>query len=224
MKCHIAASLICADPLNLEGDLNEIKSGGADFIHFDVMDGQFVPRYGLYPEILVALKRVIQLPVDVHLMVNNPEDFIDDFSEAGADYFCFHVEATNHSFRLIQKIKSKGMRPGVAINPETPVNSIFDIIKDVQMVVVMAINPGILGQSMIPGILDKIKRIRQMSNEAGNMDLIIQIDGGVTFDTALPMIASGANMLVCGTGTIFRRHEDTISNKIKSLKEKISSV
>jgi ribulose-phosphate 3-epimerase len=224
MKRYIAASLICADPLNLEADVKEINSGGADFIHFDVMDGQFVPRYGLYPEILVGLKKVSQLPVDVHLMVNNPEDFIDEFSKAGADYFCFHIEATNHSLRLIQKIKAKGMKPGVAINPGTSINLICDIIKDVQMVVVMAINPGILGQSMIPGVLDKITRIRAMSNEAGNKDLIIQIDGGVTFDTALPMISSGANMLVCGTGTIFRRHEDTISNKIKLLKEKVLCV
>lgn len=217
-KAQIAASLICSNPLNLEQDINELIKGQADYIHFDVMDGQFVPRYGLYPEILSSLKKITEIPVDVHMMVNNPEDYIDEFKIAGATFYNFHIEATLHAHRVIKKIKDSGMLPGVALNPATPISTLEYIINDVNMVVLMAINPGIVGHKLIPSMIDKIKNLREYSYKMGNKDLLIQIDGGVTFESGKQMIDAGADILVCGTGSIYRPHENTISNKISEFR------
>jgi ribulose-phosphate 3-epimerase len=218
-KINIAASLICAKPLNLKADVKELIKGQVDFIHFDVMDGEFVPRYGLYPEILSALKKQTDIPVDVHMMVNNPEDYINDFSLAGANYYNFHIESTNHAHRIVKKIEMSGMLPGIALNPATSLSTLDYLIKDIKMVVLMAINPGIVGHKLIPEMINKIKKLRKFANDNGNTDLIIEIDGGVTFESGKTMIEAGADTLVCGTGTIFRPHEDTISNKIAAFRE-----
>jgi ribulose-phosphate 3-epimerase len=221
-NCLLAASLICADPLNMEGDIAQLYEANIDFIHFDVMDGSFVSRYGLYPEILSAIKKKYSIPVDVHMMVNNPEDYITTFQLAGADYFNFHVEATSQISRVIKKIKESGMKPGVALNPATSLNCLEWIMEDIEMVVVMAINPGIVGHPFIPSMLKKITAIRELSNRMGNRNLLIEVDGGVTPATAPDMISAGANVLVCGTGTIFRPQEDTIINKTISLRKVLS--
>jgi ribulose-phosphate 3-epimerase len=221
-KINLAASLICADPLNLEKDIKELVSGNADFIHFDVMDGSFVTRYGLYPEILTYLKKITNTPVDVHMMVDNPEDYIDLFQKAGADYYNVHVEACKHLHRVIKKTRDCGMKPGVALNPATPLSSLDWVINDIEMVVLMAINPGIVGHKLIPSLIDKIAALREYANEHGNENLLIEIDGGVTFDSAPIMIEAGADVLVCGTGTIFRPQEDSIHNKLISLQSKLS--
>lgn len=221
-KFYLAASLVCADPLNLAFDVKQLISGGADLIHFDVMDGSFVPRYGLYPEILTGLRAITTIPVDVHMMVDNPEDYIETFKLVGADYYNVHVESTKHLHRVIKKIRDCGMQPGVALNPATPISSMEWVIKDIDMVVLMAINPGIVGHKLIPSMLDKIKLVREYANQAGNENLIIEIDGGVTFESASKMIEAGADALVCGTGTIFRPQEDSIHNKLNLLREEIS--
>lgn len=218
-KPLVAASLICSNPLNLEADINELVKGGVDYIHFDVMDGQFVPRYGLYPEILTYLKKQTDIPVDVHMMVDNPEDYIDDFKNAGATFYNFHIEATNHAHRVVKKIINSGMLPGVALNPATSLSTLDYLITDVKMVVLMAINPGIVGHKLIPNMIDKIRNLREYANNRGNNDLLIQIDGGVTFESGKVMIEAGADVLVCGTGTIYRPQEDTISNKIAAFRE-----
>ena len=218
-KPLVAASLICSNPLNLEADINELIIGEVDYIHFDVMDGQFVPRYGLYPEILTYLKKQTDIPVDVHMMVDNPEDYIEDFKNAGATYYNFHIEATNHAHRIVKKIGNAGMLPGVALNPATPLSTLDYLISDIKMVVLMAINPGIVGHKLIPNMIDKIKELRKFADDKGNKDLLIEIDGGVTFESGKVMIEAGANVLVCGTGTIYRPHEDTISNKIAAFRE-----
>jgi ribulose-phosphate 3-epimerase len=210
----IAASLICSNPLNLEQDIDEILKGEAEFIHFDVMDGQFVPRYGLYPEILASLKKKSDVTVDVHMMVQNPEEYIEDFKNAGANYYNFHIEATSHAHRIVKKVQNAGMKPGIALNPATSLSSLEYIINDIKMVVLMAINPGIVGHKLIPNMLEKISDLRKFAEQKGNNELLIQIDGGVTFESGVSMINAGADILVCGTGTIFRPHEDTISNKI----------
>jgi ribulose-phosphate 3-epimerase len=217
----IAASLICASPLTLNKDLEELINSKVDFIHFDVMDGSFVPRFGLYPEILSALRKMTTIPVDVHMMVDNPEDYIDEFKQAGADFYCFHLEATKHAHRVIKKIESSGMKPGVALNPATPISDLKYLISDIKMVVLMAINPGIVGHKLIPEMITKIKDLREFANCAGNSDLIIEIDGGVTPESAQYMIDAGADLLVCGTGTIFRPQEDTITNKIGEFRKLI---
>jgi ribulose-phosphate 3-epimerase len=211
----VAASLICSDPLNLQNDINELIKGGADFIHFDVMDGQFVPRYGLYPEILSYLTKITNIPVDVHMMVSNPEDYIDDFCNAGAAFYNFHIESTAHAHRIVKKIEKTGMKAGVAFNPATTISSLDYLIEDIKMVVLMAINPGIVGHKLIPNMINKISDLREYADKRGNSELLIQIDGGVTFESGVKMIDAGADVLVCGTGTIYRPHEDTISNKIK---------
>ena len=221
-NCLLAASLICADPLNMEEDIAQLYEANIDLIHFDVMDGSFVSRYGLYPEILSAVKKKYSIPVDVHMMVNNPEDYITTFQFAGADYFNFHVEATNQISRVIKKIKESGMKPGVALNPATSLNCLEWIMEDIEMVVVMAINPGIVGHPFIPSMLKKITAIREMAIRMGNTKLLIEVDGGVTPLTAPHLISAGANVLVCGTGTIFRPQEDTIINKTISLRKVLS--
>ncbi len=218
-KPLIAASLICSNPLDLNSDIDELIVGNSDLIHFDVMDGKFVPRYGLYPEILTSLKKKCDIPVDVHMMVENPEDFIEDFQVAGAEYYNFHIESSSHAHRIIKKIEKSGMKPGVALNPATSLTTLNYIINDIKMVVLMAINPGIVGHKLIPNMIDKIKDLRKMADTKGNKDLLIQIDGGVTFESGKTMIEAGANILVCGTGTIYRPHEDSISNKIKAFRE-----
>lgn len=200
-------------------DIQFLNEAEIDFIHFDVMDGSFVSRYGLYPEILQEVKRNCGIPVDVHMMVNNPEDFIQTFQLAGADYFNVHIESTKQLSRIIKKIKEAGMRAGVAINPATPVCNLEWVMEEIEMVVVMAINPGIVGHPFIPGMLKKITTIREMAIKSGNENLFIEVDGGVTPQTAGKMIAAGADVLVCGTGTIFRPHEDTIINKTKDLRK-----
>jgi ribulose-phosphate 3-epimerase len=215
----IAASLICSNPLDLQKDIEELIKSKVDYIHFDVMDGQFVPRYGLYPEILTSLKKQTKIPVDVHMMVENPEDFIDDFKGAGADFYNFHIESTSHSHRIVKKIINSGMKPGVALNPATPLSTLDYLINDINMVVLMAINPGIVGHKLIPSMIQKIKDLREYANNKGNENLLIEIDGGVTFDSGKIMIEAGADILVCGTGTIYRPHEDTISNKISEFKD-----
>jgi len=221
----IAASLICADPLNLEKEVNELIQSKVDLIHFDVMDGSFVPRYGLYPEILRAIKSKENCPlVDVHIMSENPEDFIEIFALYGADYFNFHIEATKHPHRVIKKIINSGMKPGVALNPNTSVESLKWMIQDIEMVVLMTINPGIVGHKFIPEMINKIKELRNFANQNDNRDLIIEIDGGVTPENIKDLVEAGADALVCGNGTIFRPHEDTIENKVKSLKTHINGI
>jgi ribulose-phosphate 3-epimerase len=220
----IAASLICGDPLNLKDEITQLHNAETDLIHFDVMDGLFVPRYGLYPEILTYLKKVTNIPVDVHMMVSNPEDYIDEFSRAGADYYNVHVESTNHLHRVVKKVRDIGMKPGVAMNPATPISQLDWVIKDIDMVVLMAINPGIVGHKLIPDIINKIKQLRDFANQKGNENLIIQIDGGVTPVSIPLMVNAGADALVCGTGTIFRPKEDTLYNKVNEIKNLINGL
>lgn len=223
-KIKIAASLICADPLNLENEVNELIESKIDLIHFDVMDGSFVQRYGLYPEILKAIKTKENCPlVDVHIMSVNPEDYIDVFATSGADYFNFHIEASKHPHRVIKKILNSGMKPGIALNPNTSIDSLKWMIQDIDMVVLMTINPGIVGHKFIPEMLNKITELRNFANQNGNNDIIIEIDGGVTPENTKELIKAGANALVCGNGTIFRPHEDTIINKVNHLRKILSN-
>jgi len=218
----LSASLICANPLNVGQDLDELIEARIDSIHFDVMDGKFVPRYGLYTELLAALRSKTNLVCDVHMMVENPQDYIAEFGKAGATYFSFHIETTQHANLLISRIREAGMRPGVAINPGTPLSLLSDIITDIDILVLMAINPGIVGHKIIPSTYRRIQEARQLAQDRGREDLLIQIDGGVTFETGNKMTAAGANMLVCGTGTIFRKHEGTIKNKIHQFRSQLS--
>lgn len=215
-KCLLSASLVCADLLNLRSELASLEKGGADYIHFDAMDGNFVPRLGLLPEMLKAVKMATNIPIDVHLMINDPEKYIPEFAAAGADIITIHAESTNHADYAVRMIKKLGLKAGVALNPSTPLNALDYLLDDIDLVMLMAINPGIVGHKVIEKVYDKVAHLKVKT--AGRPEMLIQIDGGVTFETAPKMTAAGANMLVCGTGTIFRPREDTIDNKLRALR------
>ncbi len=219
MKFKLSASLICAKLIALKQELKLLEKGGIDRIHFDVMDGIFVPRYGLPPEILKEVHQVTNIPVTVHLMVSDPEPYIEVFAKAGADAFVFHIEPVFHANRVLKKVKDAGMKAGVALNPATSLGVLDYVLEDLDLVMLMAINPGILGHKLIPGMLAKIADLK---NKLKNYpDIKIEIDGGVTFESAPRMIKNGADILVCGNSTIFKP-DALVDQKIKELRKAIA--
>ncbi len=219
---YLAASLVCADMLHLADEMENLEAGQIDFIHFDVMDGSFVPRYGLHPEMLQAVKKATKIPVAVHMMVQNPEPYIEIFAKVGADYFAVHVEACPHLHRTIHLIRQAGMKPGVALNPATSLSSLEYVLDDIDIIVLMAINPGIVGHKLIGSMMKKISQVKQLVKDRPNF--LIQVDGGVTPESAPEMIQAGANMLVCGSSTIFRPQEAPVDQKITQLRQTINQV
>lgn len=211
-RCALAASIICGDPSSLEADIAALEKGGIDYIHFDVMDGVFVPRYGLFPEYLKAIRAKTDLPIEIHMMVQDPEPYIQEFVDAGATIITPHIEPLQHVHRTVSRIKAAGAQAGLALNPGTPLGSLDYILPDLDVVMLMAINPGIVGHKLIPGTMEKIKDLKGKIDALGK-DIIIEIDGGVTPESGIKMVNAGATMLVCGTGTIFQppaRLEDKI--------------
>ncbi|MCM3767968.1 ribulose-phosphate 3-epimerase [Neobacillus niacini] len=194
----IAPSILSADFAKLAEEITAVETGGADYIHVDVMDGHFVPNITIGPLIVEAIRPVTKLPLDVHLMIENPDQYIEAFAKAGADYITVHVEACRHLHRTIQNIKSFGVKAGVVLNPATPVNSIQHIVKDIDMVLLMSVNPGFGGQKFIPEVLPKIKEVKELAEEKG-VSLEIEIDGGVNPETAKLCIEAGATVLVAGS-------------------------
>jgi ribulose-phosphate 3-epimerase len=194
----IAPSILSADFAKLGEEILDVEKGGADYIHVDVMDGHFVPNITIGPLIVEAIRPITKLPLDVHLMIENPDQYIEAFAKAGADYITVHVEACRHLHRTIQHIKSVGVKAGVVLNPATPVESIQHIIGDIDMVLLMSVNPGFGGQKFIPEVLPKIRKVKEMAEKKG-IELEIEIDGGVNPETAKQCIEAGANVLVAGS-------------------------
>jgi ribulose-phosphate 3-epimerase len=194
----IAPSILSADFSKLGEEILAVEQGGADYIHIDVMDGHFVPNITIGPLIVEAIRPITKLPLDVHLMIENPDQFVEAFVKAGADYITVHVEACRHLHRTIQSIKSYGIKAGVVLNPATPVESIQHIIGDIDMVLLMSVNPGFGGQKFIPEVLPKIIKVKEMAELKG-IDLEIEIDGGVNSETAKLCMDAGANVLVAGS-------------------------
>ena len=197
----IAPSVLSADFLNLGRDVAMINNSQADWFHVDVMDGRFVPNISFGLPLIKAIKKQAQKPLDVHLMIVEPEKYFQDFRDAGADILSVHIEASNHLHRSLQAIKALGMKAGVAINPHTPVSLLSDIINDTDLVCMMSVNPGFGGQSFIENTLNKIKELKRMIVEKGASTLI-EIDGGVTLQNASTIVAAGADVLVAGN-TVF---------------------
>ncbi|MBS4761630.1 ribulose-phosphate 3-epimerase [Carnobacteriaceae bacterium zg-ZUI252] len=194
----IAPSILSADFANLQRDVELVASLGADLIHIDAMDGQFVPNITLGPNVVSALRKVTTLPLDVHLMIDQPERFIDAFAKAGADYITVHVEATKHLHRVLQQIKGHHIKCGVVINPATPVSLIEPVLNQVDMVLVMTVNPGFGGQSFIVETLDKVKQLNALRQEKG-YDYLIEVDGGINDKTAKWCKDAGVDIAVAGS-------------------------
>ncbi|OXS63301.1 ribulose-phosphate 3-epimerase [Rossellomorea vietnamensis] len=194
----IAPSILSANFAELGNEIKDVEKGGADYIHVDVMDGHFVPNITLGPMIVKAIRPLTSLPLDVHLMIENPSQYIEAFADAGADYITVHVEADPHLHRTIQMIKGKGVKAGVVLNPGTPAESIRPVLQDVDMVLLMTVNPGFGGQSFIPSVVPKIKQIREWANEV-NPSLEIEVDGGINPETAAVCAEAGADVFVAGS-------------------------
>jgi ribulose-phosphate 3-epimerase len=198
MTLKIAPSILSADFARLADGVAEAEAAGADWVHVDVMDGHFVPNLTIGPPVVAALRRVTDLPLDVHLMIEAPERYVEAFADAGADLLTVHQEATRHVHRTIQAIKHRGMRAGVSLNPATPVGVLEEIIQELDMVLVMSVNPGFGGQSFIPSSTAKIDKVRRLLR-AGSLDHVeIEVDGGIGPDTAAEVVAAGATVLVAG--------------------------
>lgn len=217
MKYKLAASLICGDPLKISDEIEELEQARMDFLHFDVMDGHFVPRIGLYPEMLAAIKKKTQIPVDVHLMIEEPERYIPVYAKAGADYLVIHAESKGSLENNLKMVKDHGAKTGVAFKINTDFSAIEHLLPNIDLILIMAIHPGVLGQKMLPSTFDRIESIANKVKNFPNM--FIEIDGGVTPETAPEMVRRGANLLVCGTGTIYRPHEGSLSKKINEIRK-----
>jgi ribulose-phosphate 3-epimerase len=218
----ISASVICANPTNLEADLRLLDKAAVDYLHIDIMDGVFVPRYGMYPEQVKAIAELTDIPMDVHMMVKDPEPYIEILAESGAALYSVQVGGNPHLHRTVQRIKGTGMKVGLAFNIHSNFDTLAYLLDEVDLILLMAINPGILGHSIWPGVFEKIREVKKIVDNHGK-EILIQIDGGVTPESAPLMVEAGANLLVCGTGTIFRPHEAPVDVKVEEFRKLMAS-
>ncbi|MEK6700531.1 MAG: ribulose-phosphate 3-epimerase [Nitrospirota bacterium] len=198
-KIKVAPSILSADFSRLGEEIRAVEAAGADIIHVDVMDGHFVPNITIGPLVVEAARKATKLPLDVHLMITNPERYVADFAGAGADYLTVHVETAYHLHRLVQSIREqKNVKAGVSLNPATPLTSLDHILGDLDLVLIMSVNPGFGGQAFIPSALDKIRQLRKRIDDGG-LKTEIEVDGGVKPGNAAELIAAGADILVAGS-------------------------
>lgn len=201
----IAPSILSADFAKLAEEIKEVELAGADYIHVDIMDGHFVPNITMGPNIVEAIRPVTKLPLDVHLMIENPDQYIEAFANAGADYISVHVEACPHLHRTLQLIRSFQVKAGVVLNPATPVNTIAHVLEEVDLILLMTVNPGFGGQSFIEAVLPKIKQARALVNER-QLPIEIEVDGGVNEETLKLCAEAGADVFVAGSA-IFNKED-----------------
>ena len=198
MDIKISPSMLASDYANLESELKKCETGGADLIHLDVMDGHFVPNISIGAPVIGAMKRVCNIPFDVHLMIENPDAYLEDFVTPQTEYITVHQEACTHLNRTVQHIKSLGIKAGVSINPATSPSVLDYILEDVDMVLLMSVNPGFGGQKFIPSVLEKARKLRDIKIDRG-LDFEIEIDGGATLDNVREIIDAGVEIVVAGS-------------------------
>lgn len=199
-QLKIAPSLLSCDFSNLESEVRNCERFGADILHVDVMDGHFVPNITIGPLIVKAIRPHTSLPIDCHLMISNPDSYIDDFANAGADYISVHAEVCNHLHRTLSKIKERNCKAGIVLNPITPLQYAYDAAEYCDFILLMSVNPGFGGQSFITSILDKCKKLRNYLDTNGLSHVEIEVDGGVKIDNIKQVVDAGANMIVSGSG------------------------
>ena len=210
----LAPSILSANFACLERDIREAESAGADILHVDVMDGRFVPNITIGIPVVESIRKVTELPLDVHLMIVEPERYIPEFIRAGADWVSFHFEAAVHHHRIVEQIKELGAKAGVVINPSTPVSLLEEILPFLDFVLVMSVNPGFGGQKFIPTSLKKIEKLKEMRKEL-NGNLLIEVDGGVKVDNVESVLEAGADVIVAGSAVF----KGDISANVKAFKE-----
>jgi len=215
-KIQISPSILSADFTQLGNEIKRLEEGGADLIHVDVMDGHFVPNLTIGPPVIKALKKNCSIKFDVHLMISPVHKYIEIYSEAGADIITIHPEATEDLSASILKIKELKKKVGISLNPETKVSVIKDYLDEIDLILIMSVNPGFGGQKFMPEVLDKIKELKTIQKER-NIDFDIEVDGGINFENSRTIIKAGANILVSGT-TIFKSNNGNIKKNIDLLK------
>jgi ribulose-phosphate 3-epimerase len=216
MGVKIAPSILSADFARLADAVAEAESAGADWVHVDVMDGHFVPNITIGVPVVAALRRVTTLPLDVHLMIEQPDRYVDAFVAAGADWLTVHQEASVHLHRTVERIRQLGAKPGVSINPATPSSALSEILPYVDLVLVMSVNPGFGGQSFIPTSTSKIAGLRRELDERGLWPIELEVDGGISAQTAGDVVAAGATVLVAGAA-VFNK-SGSVAENIRSLR------
>ncbi len=212
----VAPSILSADFSCLKEDIRRVEEGGADFIHVDVMDGRFVPNITVGVPVVKSLKSITSLPLDVHLMIEEPDKYINAFAEAGAHVITVHQEACTHLHRTVTNIKELGVKAGVALNPATPVELLDDILEEVDLVLIMLVNPGFGGQSMITSALKKVMRLKRIKKEK-RLPFLIEVDGGVKVENAHQVVEAGAEIIVSGSGIFNTKNPADAVRTLKSL-------
>lgn len=208
MPGKISPSIMCVDFFHLEQQVRALEKAGVEYIHVDIMDGKFVPNFTLGPDFVHSLREATRIPLDLHLMVVEPERHLELFGVQPGDIVSVHQEATVHLQRTLQQIKALGARASVAINPATPIFAVEDVLDDLDVILVMTVNPGFAGQKLVPSTLNKIRRLKDLLAERGFSHIEIEVDGNVSFENAKKMREAGADLFVAGTSSIFKKDQD----------------